>query len=152
MGNRRHDRRGSAPQHRPAGTTPQGPSDGDTFDARDYVLTTPPDHEPDQTKEDFDVREWFLLDAVEPETEARRLRRLLSEAGFPELHLEAAADDEAFHFRYRIVEPETYSTEAVHDQLVNALGQIGYTVVIAQIAVRLDAGMTSGTFWLATRG
>jgi hypothetical protein len=123
--------------------------EGEEFNPRDYLLSTPNEREQESKQEDFDPRAWFLLDAVEPETEAMRIQRQLSDAGLPALHVEAAADDGAFEFRFWIENPETYTTEQVHDRLAAALEQIGYTLVIIQIATQLDAGMTSGTLWVA---
>ncbi|MGA2501775.1 MAG: hypothetical protein ABSH20_28880 [Tepidisphaeraceae bacterium] len=123
--------------------------DGEAFDARDYLLTTAPEHERKHAQEDFDAREWFLMNPAEPETEATRMQRQLAEAGLPELHLEAGDEEGVFHFRYRVENPETFTTEQVHDQLDAALRQIGHTLVVAQIARVLDGGLTSGTVWLA---
>jgi hypothetical protein len=149
MGNRRKRGRSSARHRQPVGSALRRPFEGDTFDARDYVLTTPPEPAQEQEREDFDPREWFLLDVVEPETEEMRLCRLLGEAGFTQLELHAAGEEGAFDFRYRIDNPEVYTTEQVHDNIVAALEPIGRSVVFTQIAIRLEAGITSGTFWLA---
>jgi hypothetical protein len=123
--------------------------DGEAFDARDYLLTTAPEHEQEHTPEDFDARAWFLADMAEPETEATRMQRQLAEAGFLEVHLEAGDEADVFHFRYRVENPETYATEQVHNELYAALRQIGRTLVVAQITRVLDGGLTSGTVWLA---
>jgi hypothetical protein len=149
MGTRRKHRRRSGPQRRKAGTGAGPQVDGEVFDARAYLLTTAPEHEHPHTPENFDAREWFLRDAVEPETEATRMQRQLVEAGLPELHLESGDEEGVFHFRYRFQNPEAYTTEQVHDELDAALRQIGYTLVVAQIARVLDGGLTSGTVWLA---
>jgi hypothetical protein len=134
----------SVPQ-RPTGRSTRQLQVEEAFNPRDYLLTTPRDHE--QEDGDFDPREWFLLDAAQPETEEARLRRLLG-AGFPELELHTTEEAGAFDFRYRIEDPETYSTEQVHDYIVTALERIGRNVVFTQIATQLAAGMTSGTFWI----
>jgi len=151
MGNRRKHRRGSARQRQPVGSALRRPFEGDTFDAREYVLTTPPEPQREQEHENFDPREWFLLDAVEPETEEMRLRRLLGGAGFPEFELHAAGEEGAYDFRYRVEHPAQYQTEMVHNQLVAALDGIGFTVCVTQIATVLNGDLTSGTFWITGR-
>lgn len=149
MGTRRKHRRRFGPQRRKADTGAGPQVDGETFDARDYLLTTGPEPEQQQTPENFDAREWFLRYAPEPETEATRMQRQLAEAGFMEPHFEAGDEEDTFHFRYRVENPETYTTEQVHNELYAALRQIGRTLVVAQIARVLDGDLTSGTVWLA---
>ena len=122
-------------------------SEAETFNARDYFLAL--SEEGTVSQDDFDARAWFMAAAADEgqEPEAARLERLLG-VSFRGLRVQAGADD-GFDFRYQFPDPANFSTERVHDDLVRALEGAGYNPVVTQVALVLDNGMTTGTFFLA---
>jgi hypothetical protein len=125
---------------------PQEQTAADEFNAREYFLEMTQDST--QADDDFNAREWFLAGAAEQEAEAAHLERLLGGGSFPELQIQATADD-GFNFSYYIADPQNFTTDRVHDELLVELQRIGYNPVVMQVSTVLEAGMTTGIIWVA---